>query len=183
MKNHEPSSSNLASPHEDAPDSLIAQVSPERKESVRTLVSELIEKLSLPGDVSIEEPSLPLQGSFVCQIRVSEGSNLLIGQRGLNLEALQTIVRLSARRKFEGWADFSVDVNSYWKDKSHALFTEAKDAETKAHQDKSAVFLRPMTAFERKCIHMALANSETVRTESTGIGENRKIIVKPKGDL
>ena len=64
-----------------------------------------------------------------------------------------------------------------------AIFAEAKDSEKKAREDKSAVFLRPMTAFERKCIHLALANSETVTTESSGTGEHRKVIVKPKGDL
>lgn len=183
---HEPHSSDDTSSHENTVvslDSSASHVSSERKESIRALVSEFIEKLSLPGEVTIEEPALLLQGAFVCQIHVNEGSNLLIGQRGLNLEALQTLIRLSARRKFEGWADFSIDVNSYWKDKSRALFAEARDAETKAHQEKSAVFLRPMTPFERKCVHMALATSETVQTESTGIGENRKIIVKPKRDI
>lgn len=155
----------------------------ERRKLAKALVSELLEKMTVPAEVFTENPSNALQGDFVCHIRVSEGSNLLIGQRGLNMEALQIIVRIFARQKFDGWSNFSIDVNSYWQKKSEALFSEAKEAETKAHRDKSAVFLRPMTSFERKCIHTALADSELVATESTGFGENRKVIVKPKRDI
>ena len=155
----------------------------ERSEAVRALIRELLDKMTVPADVTLEEPTLPIQGEFVCQIRVAEGSNLLIGQRGLNLEALQSLARLSVRRKFDGWANFSVDVNDYWKEKAKALVTEAKEAETTVARDKAALFLRPMTPFERKCVHLTLADSETVVTESSGAGENRKVVVKPKGDL
>lgn len=154
-----------------------------RANAVSALVSEMLEKMTLPSNVTVETPTFPLQGEFVCQISTTEGSNLLIGQRGLNLEALQTIIRAAARRKFEGWADFSIDVNSYWKEKAEALFAEARDAATKAATEKTAVFFRPMTPFERKCVHMALADSSTVTTESSGTGEHRKVVVRPKGDL
>lgn len=154
-----------------------------KAEAVADIVRTFLDKMTLPSEVSVREPILPIQGEFVCDIRIAEGSNLLIGQRGLNLEALQTLVRLAARRLFEGWADFSIDANGYWIQKTQALFAEAKDAETKAREDSTAVFLRPMTAFERKCIHLALADSETVVTESSGMGEHRKVIVKPKSDL
>lgn len=154
-----------------------------KAEAVSDIVRTFLDKMTLPSEVSVHEPILPIQGEFVCDIRIAEGSNLLIGQRGLNLEALQTLVRLVARRRFDGWANFSIDANGYWMQKTQAIFAEAKDSEKKAREDKSAVFLRPMTAFERKCIHLALANSETVTTESSGTGEHRKVIVKPKGDL
>ena len=152
----------------------------QRANAVSALVSEILERMTLPSKVAVETPIFPLQGEFVWQISTAEGSNLLIGQRGLNLEALQTIVRAAARRKLDGWADFSIDVNSYWKEKAEALFSEAKEAETKAGIEKTAVFFRPMTPFERKCIHMALADSSTVTTESAGTGEHRKVVVKPK---
>ncbi len=151
-------------------------------ETVHSLVQDILDKMTLPASVDIEEPVFPLQGEFVCQISTAEGSNLLIGQRGLNLEALQTIVRASARRKLEGWADFSIDVNSYWKEKAEALFAEAREAETKASTEKMPVILRPMTPFERKCVHLALADSTMVATESSGTGEHRKVVVKPKGN-
>ena len=155
----------------------------QRAETVRTLVSDILTKMTLPAEVAIQEPAFPLQGEFVCHISTSEGSNLLIGQRGLNLEALQTIARASARRKLEGWADFSIDVNSYWKEKAEALFAEAKEAELKSTTEKTPVLFRPMTPFERKCVHMALADSPTVTTESSGTGEHRKVVVKPKEAL
>lgn len=154
-----------------------------RTEAVANVVRELLERMTVPAEVTVQEPILPLQGEFVCHIRIAEGSNLLIGQRGLNLEALQTLARLIVRKSEDGWANFSVDVNNYQTEKTKAIFAEAKEAETKVARDKAAIFLRPMTAFERKCIHLTLADSELVTTESAGTGENRKVIVKPKGDL
>lgn len=155
----------------------------QRAETVQSLVSEILVKMTLPASIAIETPTFPLQGEFVCQISTAEGSNLLIGQRGLNLEALQTIVRASARKKLDGWANFSLDVNSYWKEKAEALFTEAKEIESRVATEKTPASLRPMTPFERKCVHMALADSLTVTTESSGTGEHRKVIIKPKEDI
>ncbi|QQS21014.1 MAG: hypothetical protein IPL87_00445 [Candidatus Moraniibacteriota bacterium] len=139
----------------------------------------LLEQMGISAEVSLESPSLPLQGECVCHIRIEEGSHLLIGQRGLNLEALQTIARLIVRKKCDGWANFSVDVNEYWHKKSEGLFREAREAEQKALAENLPVSLRPMSAFERKCVHLALADSTAVTTESTGSKERRQVVVTP----
>ncbi|NTW13852.1 MAG: hypothetical protein HGA31_02350 [Candidatus Moranbacteria bacterium] len=75
---------------------------------------------------------------------------------------------------------FSVDVNDYWKDKIRLL---RRDAEEAAHQVIASgrpVQLRPMFSYERKIVHSVLADNERVETESSGRGEERKVIVKPK---
>jgi len=40
--------------------------------------------------------------------------------------------------------------------------------------------LEPMPAYERRIVHMALANHSAVYTESIGEGESRKVVIKPK---
>lgn len=144
------------------------------------LVSELLEKMGIVGEVSLEATSLPTQGEFVCHIRVSDGSNVLIGQHGANLEALQAVMRSVSRRQNDGWADFSLDINEYFRKKSDTLFREAREAEVRALELGAPITLRPMSAFERKCVHMAVANSDRVETESTGIGSARRVVIKPK---
>ena len=152
----------------------------ERAENIRVLVSEFLEKMGIPSEVSLETSSLPMQGEFVCHIRVSEGSNVLIGQHGANLEALQALIRNVVRRQYDGWAGFSLDVNEYFRKKSDALLNEAKEAELRAVQIGASITLRPMSAFERKCVHMAVADSKSVETESIGMGNTRRVVIKPK---
>jgi len=41
--------------------------------------------------------------------------------------------------------------------------------------------LEPMPAYERRIIHLTLADDLDVTTESTGIGEARKVVILPKG--
>ncbi len=156
------------------------EIDRERAEAVRTLVSTFLEKMTLSAEVVIEKPISLLQGEFVCHIIIPEGSNLLIGQRGVNLDALQLLARLVIRRQYDGWADFSLDVNEYWRKKSMALIDEAQAVAERVVREGASVTLRSMTAFERKCVHMALADSSQVKTESVGIGSERKISVKLK---
>lgn len=151
----------------------------EAEQKVETLVKKLGELMGFPFDTTIGQPTSPLQGDFVCRIAVKESSNLLIGQRGINLDSLQHVVRTIARRDLGIDIPFMLDINGYWDEKTRTLLTEARDAAAKADRDRSVVILRPMTSFERKMIHMELADDPRVKTESTGTGEGRKVIVKP----
>jgi len=78
---------------------------------------------------------------------------------------------------------FSVDVNDYNKSKVGSLEDLAKNMAQQAINDKRPAVLRPMTAYERRIIHLALAENDEVQTESIGEGDERKVVVKPVGSL
>ena len=165
-----------------APESVSTENDARSREVVR-IVQTLVDTMGVSATVSIAPSPVRIAGAFVCRILVSEGSHLLIGQHGLNLEALQTVARLIARRSLDGWADFSLDVNNYRSSKMEALIEEVRAAERDVRQNRSVAILRPMTAFERKCVHTLLAESEFVETESSGTGIHRKVVVKPKSEI
>jgi spoIIIJ-associated protein len=146
---------------------------------VRETVQTLVDRMGFPAHVSLREPVCEGQGDFICTIRVEEDSNLLIGQHGVNLQALQHIVRLLAKRHFQENGAFSLDVNAYWEQKSQALVKEARNAAGEAIKTQSAVAMRPMAGYERKIIHAELAANDRVVTESAGLDEYRKVIIKP----
>jgi spoIIIJ-associated protein len=104
---------------------------------------------------------------------------LLIGQHGVNLQALQHLVRLLAKKEFQENVLFSLDVNSYWEQKSQVLVEEARIVAEKVAKSHESIALRPMAGYERKIIHAELALDNRVTTESAGANENRKVIVKP----
>ena len=150
-----------------------------RQETVKTTVQELIESLGFSAVVAVSSQNGP-EEAFLCMIEVSDGQNFLIGQYGMNLAALQHLVRILVRKKVGEKVDIVVDVNNYFSDKKQLLEKEAKEALEEALQNNISVTLRPMLPYERKVIHSFLAANESVVTESVGMGEERKVVVRPQ---
>lgn len=150
---------------------------------VQEITQSVVAHMGFDAQAAIREPVCEGQGDFICNIRIDGDSNLLIGQHGVNLQALQHLVRLLAKKEFQENVVFSLDVNSYWEQKSQALVKEARSAADQAIQTRSSVTLRPMAGYERKIIHAELALNDRVTTESAGTNENRKVIVKPASIL
>jgi spoIIIJ-associated protein len=65
-------------------------------------------------------------------------------------------------------------------EKKELLEKEALQTLEEALQNNVSVAMRPMLPYERKVVHAFLAQNESVVTESVGIGEERKVIVKPR---
>jgi spoIIIJ-associated protein len=145
---------------------------------VQEMTQSILSTMGFDAHISLREPACEGQGDFICNIRIEEESNLLIGQHGVNLQALQHIIRLLAKKEFEENIAFSLDVNSYWEQKSLALVKEARATAGQVIQNKISVTMRPMTSYERKIVHADLALNPQVSTESIGTNENRKVIVR-----
>lgn len=131
--------------------------------------------------ISIDEVEDENGVNTVCNVSTESDSNFLIGQNGDNLQALQHLVRLIVRKQSDERTKFTIDVNSYKKEKNDSIVYLAKDMAEKAVSDRKAVVLRPMSAYERRLVHMELSENKDVITESMGEGEERKIVIKPSG--
>lgn len=145
---------------------------------IKEIVDYILKKMGVDGEVSVVEAEEG-DDNLVCDIKVGSDSNLIIGQNGENLRELQHIIRLLVRKKSESIVRFIVDVNSYKKEKNNSVIWLAKDMAERAVSKKRSVALRPMSAYERRIVHMTLAENEKVETESAGDGDDRKIIIKP----
>jgi len=111
-----------------------------------------------------------------------EGDDLgiLIGRRGQTLSSLQYILRLIVGHQTSNWVPIIVDAEEYKKRRYDALKTLALRMADNVKQRGTSFTLEPMPAYERRVIHMALANHPAVFTESIGEGDGRKIVIKPK---
>lgn len=158
-------------------------VKPENTEMLKNLIKETLEKMTFSDfTIGIREEA-GLEGENLVFNIGSEGSDLLIGQHGVNLRALQHIIRAIARRKTEEKLRFSLDINDYRKEKEGSLVDLARNLAQQAAREKRPVVLRPMGAYERRIIHMELAGNDQVKTESIGEGEERKVVIKPVGSI
>jgi len=147
----------------------------DNKEILKKTITELLEKMNFKGEVFVEESK---QDDTVVNIQTQEAS-FLIGQSGANLDALQHVARVLANKKSEQPPQFILDVNSYKKQRVDALKELAKNVAEQILVEKVAITLRPMSAFDRRVVHLALFENDQIKTESIGQEPERRVIVKP----
>ncbi len=146
---------------------------------IKETIQELVTQMGIVCEVEVRE-ELDERGelSFLGNIKTNE-SNFLIGQYGVNLQALQHIGRLLIRKKIIECRNFILDVNFYRQEKNSSIIKLAQEMAQQALREKRAVVLRPMTPYERRIVHMELAQNKQLKTESIGEGENRKVVIRP----
>ncbi|MEQ8216548.1 MAG: RNA-binding cell elongation regulator Jag/EloR, partial [Smithellaceae bacterium] len=129
--------------------------------------------------------------SFECQITMQEtpekivfniegdGSGLLIGKRGQNLDAIQYILNKAINRSDSERKMIIVDSETYRKRREESLLVLAERIREKVKKTKKPVSLSNMNAHDRRIIHLALQKDEALTTKSRGEGEYRKIVILP----
>ena len=145
---------------------------------IGAIVTELIEKMGF--SITVETKSVDEKDGIlvVCDINTQE-SNFLIGQYGMNLQSLQHIARVIVRKRIAEPVNFVLDVNSYRKEKNESIVRLALNLAEEACVKKETIVMRPMTAYERRVVHVELSKNEKVKTESVGEGEDRRISITP----
>jgi spoIIIJ-associated protein len=76
-------------------------------------------------------------------------------------------------------ARLALDCNDFRALRSYELELLARKAAEKVKETQRPFPLQPMPPNERRLVHMALVQDPTVRTESQGFGENRRVIIMP----
>ncbi|OGI24921.1 MAG: hypothetical protein A3J76_00195 [Candidatus Moranbacteria bacterium RBG_13_45_13] len=156
---------------------------PENVEMLKNLIKETLKKMTFSDFALGVREEGGLDGENVVFDISTKESDILIGQYGANLRALQHILRALARRKTEDRLRFSLDVNDYHRQRISSLLELAQNLARQAISDKRPVVLRAMSAYERRIVHMELAGNEQVKTESIGEGEERRVVIKPIGSI
>jgi spoIIIJ-associated protein len=150
----------------------------ELESRVKEEVESLIAKMNFVSEVEVKKVVEEDGETLICNIKTKD-SNYLIGQYGVNLQALQHIARVIVRKKTENRGNFILDVNSYRQEKNETVSALAKSVAQKAILEKKAVTMRPMSPYERRLVHLELSKNEQIKTESVGEGEDRRVVVKP----
>ena len=147
------------------------------------VISELLDKMHVKGAVSgyMTEPD-DLTGQRVNIIEIKgDDLGVLIGPRGETLDSLQFLSRLMVAHHLHRRSNFVIDIEGFRQRREQALTRLAERMAEKARQRGEPIGLEPMSAYERRIIHMTLRNSADVYTESTGEGKQRRVRIIPKG--
>ena len=119
-----------------------------------------------------------------CSISTPD-SRFLIGREGEALRSLNHLVRKMLEKNLseQESQNLMIDINGYQKQRLDTLKATAHMLAERAKYFKSNIEVDPMPAYERRVIHTFLENVEDIITESTGVGPNRRIIIKYKGEI
>ncbi len=148
------------------------------KDVIKKTIEDLLLKMGFSGDVTLSQEED--DDSIVCNINTDVDSHFLIGQHGVNLQAVQHLARLIVRKHIPEKIRFVLDVNDYRKQKNQSIVQLAQAAAQDAISEHRSVIMKPMSTYERRIVHLELSKNSDVLTESVGEGESRKIVVKPK---
>jgi spoIIIJ-associated protein len=144
-------------------------------EEIGVIVGDILKQMGAEARVSLE-----MNVNGVTYNISSPDSHLLIGQRGVNLHALQTLAHNIAFKKFGLIDRFTVDVDDYKKKREWYLRETAKRALEHIKKTGRPVMLEPMPPHDRRVVHAFLSADFDYETESTGEEPNRRIIIRPK---
>ncbi|BCW73435.1 R3H domain-containing nucleic acid-binding protein [Arthrobacter sp. NicSoilB8] len=138
-------------------------------------LEELLDIADIDGDIDIEVRNGRTYISIVAE-EESAGLESLVGRDGEVLEALQELTRLAVLSATENRSRLVLDINGYRAERAGDLQKIAEDAAAAVKKSGEAVALAPMSAYERKIVHDAVADLGLV-SESEGEGADRHIVV------
>jgi spoIIIJ-associated protein len=106
---------------------------------------------------------------------------LLVGQKGVTLQAVQELVRSMVQRRFVGQthARVRLDVAGYRARRKVALERFARDVAESVKASGVAKALDPMGSADRKVVHDAVNDIEGVSTASEGEDAARRVVIRP----
>jgi len=110
----------------------------------------------------------------------TEDSGILIGKRGITLEALQLLTNIVAGRKENGDIRVVVDAQNYRMRRERSLIRVAKATAEQVRRTGESRLLEAMNPFERRLVHTELAKSNDIETASEGEGLYKRIRIQRK---
>jgi len=148
---------------------------PQAAETAKKTLQDLLRLLEMEATVDLQEDSerilLDIKG---------DGSGLLIGRKGQTLDALEYLINKIVHKDAEDKKRIVVDTENYRLRREDSLVQLAQRLAEKAKRLGRPVTISPMSAHDRRIIHLALQDDKTLRTWSTGSGLYRKVIISPE---
>jgi len=136
-------------------------------------LEELLDIADLDGDLDMD-----VEGDRASVSIVGGNLSQLVGRHGEVLDALQELTRLAVLRETGERSRLMLDIGGYRANRRTVLEGLAKDAVQTVQASGEPVALDPMTPFERKVVHDAVAEAG-LRSDSEGVEPRRYVVVRP----
>jgi spoIIIJ-associated protein len=136
-------------------------------------LEELLDIADLDGDLDMD-----VEGDRAAVSIVGADLSQLVGRNGEVLEALQELTRLAVYRETGERSRLMLDVSGYRAERREQLVRLAAETIARVRESGEAVSLDPMSPFERKVVHDAVA-AAGLTSASEGVEPRRHVVVLP----
>ena len=136
----------------------------------------LLDIADVDGDIDMD-----VEGERAVVAIVGDGLDALVGQQGQVLEAVQELTRLAVVRETGVRSRLMLDIGGWRAARKDELTEIGTRTAQRVLESREPVRLAPMTPFERKVVHDAVAAVDGVHSESEGVEPERRVVVLPDG--
>ncbi len=144
-------------------------------------IQELTEKLLSLAGVSASVEVIDLgENTYQVNLSTDDETGLLIGFRGENINAIQTVLSVMLKGQTGEWVRLIVNVGDYRQKQEEKLKELADQSADRAIETKEPQPIYNLTAGQRRFIHMHLSTRNDVLTESEGEEPQRYLVIKLK---
>jgi spoIIIJ-associated protein len=146
-------------------------------EKAREILQDIVDLMGLPGAAEI----VGAEGRDVFLQVNGDDLGALIGRHGATLDALQLLVSVAANNVYNVGARIIVDAEEYRERRRQMLEKMALAEADKVKRTQRELVIPDLKPYERRIVHMVLKDDPDVETYSEGEGEQRQLVITPRG--
>ena len=150
---------------------------------IENLISETVKDLFQRAGFNFKDLNIEKQGDgeelFIVKIQSDDDCSLLLNDKGRSLRAFEYIARIMAVKESNQKIGLIIDLNNFLEKRNSRISELARLVAQKVQTTQRSVVLRPMSAYERRLVHVELAAWPDIKTESIGEEPKRRVVIKP----
>jgi spoIIIJ-associated protein len=143
--------------------------------SAKTALERVLAGIAVPSQVGGR-----IDGDTIYLDIKGDGTGLLIGRHGQTLDAIQYIVGRIVGKQLGEKKVIVIDTERYRERRRENLERLSRQMGEKAKNTGRAVSLQPMSASDRRIVHLALKHDRDLETRSEGEGSMKSIKIIPR---
>jgi len=142
---------------------------------IKKIIKEFFKKMTFELDIEFLSPK---DQTFFVNLKIAE-PQILIGEKGQTLSEIQHLLNIILRKQIKEVFYINLDINGYKDKKTRYLKEMARSSADEVALSKKEKWLPSMPAYERRIIHLELAERKDVTTESIGQEPERRVVIRP----
>lgn len=147
------------------------------EKTVQKITDDLVQKLG--ADVGVEVVKDKDNEAIKVNLMSDEDAGILIGRKGENLFALQSVIGMIVKNQTGDWARIVLDINDWRAKEQDNLEQLAEETAERAVETGETQRLYNLTPSQRRIVHMKLSENKDITTESSGEDADRYLEVIP----
>lgn len=163
----------------------------ERESNFVVLEGDMVQKACTVACNVVLQLVQPIVGEVPCEAEVQderlrlmldcgESVGILVGREGQTLASIQYLASRLVAKQLGGAVRLQIDVSNYRERQDERLREMALFLGDKAKKTRRVQVTRPLSAYQRRIIHLALEGDTDLQTHSKGEGPHRRVVIQAR---